>query len=114
MDLIGHWKREKDIGSTGYGAPGPVARDNVFAWKAQYVAEVTFRSEIADAFNVTKLEVLDSAFHAVWSQSVTPQPGLLVGVAEDGSLYFLSNVQGPNCKLARYTLDLAQAGQAAN
>lgn len=112
MDLKGHWEREKNIASTGYGAPGPVARDNVFAWKGQYVAQVTIRSEIADVFNVTKLEVLDQAFHAVWSKTVTPEDGLLVGVAADGSLYFLRNVQGRDCTFARYTL--AHVSQAAN
>jgi hypothetical protein len=102
----------KNVEATGYGAPGLVGRDNMFAWKGQYIAEVTFRSEIADAFNVTKLEVLDQAFHTVWSRTVTPQDGLLVGVAADGSLYFLRGFGGTNCKLARYTL--AQVGQAEN
>lgn len=114
MDMKGHWKREKNIGATGYGAPGLEGLSHVFAWKGQYVAEVTLRSEIADAFDVTKLEVLDQAFHAVWSTTVKPEDGLLVGVAADGGLYFLRDIQGPNCKLARYTLDLAQAGQGAN
>jgi hypothetical protein len=110
MDMKGHWKREKNIASTGYGAPGLEGLDNVFAWKGQYLAEVTFRSEIADAFNVTKLEVLDQVFHAVWARRITAQDGLLVGVAADGSLYFLRDFQGPNCNLARYTL--TKVGQA--
>lgn len=112
MDMKGHWKREKNVGSTGYGAPGLVGRDYIFAWQGQYIAEVTFRSEIADVFNVTKLEVLDQAFHTVWSHTVKSQDGHLVGVAADGSLYFLRGIGSPNCKLARYTL--AQVSQAAN
>jgi hypothetical protein len=70
------------------------------------------RNCLPKRFNVTKLEVLDQAFHTVWSRTVTPQDGLLVGVAADGSLYFLRGFGGTNCKLARYTL--AQVGQAAN
>lgn len=86
----------------------------MFAWKGKYVAEVTFKSELADVFNVTNLEVLDQVFHKVWSRTVTPQDGLLVGVAADGSLYFLQVFDGTNWRLARYTLEVAQAGQAKN
>jgi hypothetical protein len=111
MDIQGHWKREKNVGSTGYGAPGLVAFDRMFAWKGQYIAQVTFRSEIADVFNVTKLEVLDQLFRPVWSNTVTMQGGLLVGVAADGSLYFLRDFNGTDCRLARYTL--AEVAQAA-
>ena len=111
MDIKGHWKLEKNVGTTGYGSPGLVGLDRVFAWEGQYIAEVTFRSEIADVFNLTKLEVLDQTFHTVWSRDVTSQDGLLVGVAADGSLYFLRDFDGTNCNLARYTL--AQVGQAA-
>jgi len=111
MDIKGHWKREKNIGSSGYGAPRLVALDCMFAWKGQYIAEVTFRSEIADVFNVTKLELLDQAFHTIWSSTITAQDGLLVGAAADGSLYFLRGFEGRNCKLARCTL--AEVGQVA-
>lgn len=110
MDIKGHWKRGKNVGNTGYGAPGTAEFDRMLAWKGQYIAEVTFRSEIADVFNLTKLELLDQAFDTVWSTTVTAQEGLLVGVAADGSLYFLRGFEGTNCKLARYTL--ARIGQA--
>jgi hypothetical protein len=80
----------------------------MFRWKGQYIAEVTFKSEIADVFNVTKLELLDQAFDTVWSSAVTAQDRLLVGVAADGCLYFLRDFEGTNCKLARYTLAQAR------
>jgi hypothetical protein len=112
MDLEGHWKREQNVGSTGYGGPAPVALDRMFVWKGQYIAEVTLKSEIAEVFNVTKLEVLDQSFRTVWSSAITAQDGLLVGVAADGSLYFLRTSNGTDCKLARYTL--TRVGQAAN
>lgn len=111
MDTNGHWKRETNVGSTGYSAPTPMGLGRIFAWKGQYIAEVTFKSEIADVFNVTKLEVLDQSFRTVWSRTVTSQEGLLVGVAADSSLYFLGAFNGTDCKLARYTL--AQVGQVA-
>ena len=97
MDTEGHWKREDNVGSTGYGAPGLVGLDRMFAWKGQYVAEVTFKSEIADVFNVTKLEVLDQSFRIVWSSTATPQVWLLVGVAADGSFYFHRHFNDTDC-----------------
>src|ERR1700752_3753200 len=59
MDIEGHWKSERNVGSAGYGAPGFVGLDRMFAWKSQYIREMVFRAEIADAFNVIKLEVFD-------------------------------------------------------
>jgi len=114
MDMNGHWKRAKYAVSTGYGAPGLVSLDRIFSWKGQYIAQVTFKSEIADVFNVTKLELLDKSFQVLWSRKmtdITTQPGLLVGAAADGSLYFLT-FNGTDCMLARYVL--APAEQAAS
>jgi hypothetical protein len=103
VDAQGHWESASRVVGRGYGVPWLMGLDRVISWKDQYIAQVTFKSEIADVFNVVKLEVLDKSFQTVWSRSLGPD-GLLVGASSDGGLYFLQRSGGTDFKLARYVL----------